>query len=122
VDGRRRAAFGASGEAFAERYLTSRGLELIERDVRLKNGQIDLVMRDRDCLVVVEVKARRRCGFGIPAEAVVGRKLRKLEALAETYHLLHPELGHNRRIDVVAVELDRRGQPATCEHIPSVTE
>src|SRR4030081_2260566 len=104
-----RAALGRAGEAAAEEWLCGAGMRLVERDVRLRNGQIDLVMLDGEHLVIVEVKARRGGDYGLPQEAVTGRKLAKLRELAETYCLLHPHIGVGVRIDVVAVELDRSG-------------
>jgi putative endonuclease len=95
-------------------------MRLVERDVRLRNGQIDLVMLDGTCLVVVEVKARRGRDFGLPQEAVTARKLNKLCELAQTYRLLHPRLGAGLRIDVVAVEMDRAGVSRACVHLPGV--
>jgi putative endonuclease len=93
---------------------------LVARDVRLRQGQIDLVMLDGDCLVVVEVKARSGPAYGLPQEAVGWRKLKKLKELTELFHQMYPGVGRSRRIDVVAVELDRSGRPARCEHIPNV--
>jgi putative endonuclease len=95
-------------------------MRLVARDVRLREGQIDLVMLDGDCLVIVEVKARSGPGWGLPQEAVGWRKLRKLRELTEIFHQANPGVGRSRRIDVVAVTLDRTGQPVRCEHIPNV--
>jgi putative endonuclease len=120
MDGDRRTALGRAGEAAAETYLVRRGMRLVERDVRLRNGQIDLVMLDGPCLVVVEVKARRGGDFGLPQEAVTRRKLAKLGDLAQTYRLLHPRLGVGLRIDVVAVAMNREGASRGCVHIPGV--
>jgi len=120
MDGHTRRQIGRSGETAAEAFLRGRGMRLVERDVRLRNGQIDLVMMDGECLVLVEVKTRRGGGFGLPQEGVHGRKLHKLRDLAETYHLLHPLLSRERRVDVVAVHMDRDGAIAGCEHIPNV--
>lgn len=120
MEGTRRAALGEAGEAAAAEFLCHAGLRLVERDVRLRNGQIDLVMLDGSQLVVVEVKARRGADYGPPQEAVTRRKLAKLRELAETYRLLHPNLGHGLRIDVVAVDLDRSGQAQSLVHIPGV--
>ena len=92
----------------------------VARDVRLRNGQIDLVMLDGDDLVLVEVKARRGVGFGLPQEAVDARKLGRLRRLAETYRQLQPRLGRSLRVDVVAVELDAAGEPGRCHHLPDV--
>ncbi|MFY9614269.1 MAG: YraN family protein, partial [Candidatus Dormiibacterota bacterium] len=96
------------------------GMRAVARDVRLKNGQIDLVMRDGKTLVLVEVKARRGSGYGLPQDAVDGRKLARLRRLAETYQLLHPSHGADLRVDVVAVDLDVAGRPGRCRHIPDV--
>jgi putative endonuclease len=95
-------------------------MRLVERDVRLRNGQIDLVMLDGSCLVVVEVKARRGGDFGPPQEAVTARKLTKLRELARTYRVLHPHLGAGLRIDVVAVAMNRVGASRGCLHIAGV--
>ena len=116
----RRAALGTAGEAAAEAYLVRGGMRLVESDVHLRNGQIDLVMLDGTCLVVVEVKARRGGDFGLPQEAVTVRKLIKLRELAQTYRLLHPRLGVGLRIDVVAVAMDRAGASQACVHLPGV--
>ncbi len=120
MDGDRRAALGRAGEAVAEAYLIRRGMRLVERDVRLRNGQVDLVMLDGQCLVLVEVKARRGGDFGLPQEAVTHRKLSKLRELALTYRLFHPRLGVGLRIDVVAVSMDRAGASQGCVHIRGV--
>jgi putative endonuclease len=117
----RRAALGRAGERAAEQFLGDAGMRLVERDVRLRNGQIDLVMLDADTLVIVEVKARTGGDYGLPQEAVTARKLAKLWELAQTYRVLHPGLGVGLRIDVVAVELDRAAVAHRCVHIPAVS-
>jgi putative endonuclease len=120
VEGTRRAALGEVGEAAAAEFLCRAGMRLVEHDVRLRNGQIDLVMLDGSLLVMVEVKARRGRDYGPPQEAVTRRKLAKLRELAETYRLLHPRLGRGLRIDVVAVDLDRSGKAQGLLHLPGV--
>ncbi|HEV3235329.1 MAG TPA: YraN family protein [Candidatus Dormibacteraeota bacterium] len=120
MDGRARAGRGTAAEIAAEEHLERTGMRAVARDVRLKNGQIDLVMRDGETLVLVEVKARRGSGYGLPQDAVDGRKLARLRRLAETYQLLHPSLGADLRVDVVAVDLDGAGRPGRCQHIPDV--
>jgi putative endonuclease len=95
-------------------------MQPIARDIRLRKGQIDLVMLNGYVLVVVEVKARRGVGFGLPQEAVDARKLARLRRLAETYGQLQPRLGRSLRVDVVAVELDAAGRPSRCHHLPDV--
>ncbi|MDQ6774330.1 MAG: YraN family protein [Candidatus Dormibacteraeota bacterium] len=120
MDGRTRAARGAAAEVAAERYLQRAGMRPVARDVRLPGGQIDLVMLDGDVLVVVEVKARRGTGFGLPEEAVDASKLARLRRLAAAYRRLNPGLGRALRVDVVAIELNADGGPGRCRHIADV--
>ena len=58
------ARIGAEGEAFAERYLTGRGMRVLDRNWRCSSGEIDLVLLDGDVVVVCEVKTRRSKAFG----------------------------------------------------------
>jgi putative endonuclease len=76
---------GAWGEELALRYLTRRGYELVERNYRTRYGELDLILRQADTLVFVEVKMRRGVGFGDPLEAVTPRKQAAIRALAERY-------------------------------------
>lgn len=115
-----RAERGTAAELAAERYLKGRGLRPLARDVRLKNGQVDLMMLDGKTVVVVEVKARRGHAYGLPQEAVDRRKMERLRRLAQIFHALNPELGPDLRIDVVAVDLDASGRPRRCHHIAGV--
>lgn len=120
MDGHRRAQLGAAAEAAAARYLADHGLDILELDVRLPSGQIDLVALDGDCLVIVEVKARSSHSFGPPAESVDFRKRARLRRLAGEYRAVHPGVGLGLRVDVVAVDLDRAGTAARFEHLPAI--
>ncbi len=120
MDGHRRAQLGSAAEAAAARFLEEAGLHILELDARLPGGQVDVVAMDGDCLVIVEVKARSSHAFGTPAEAVGFRKRQRLRRLAGEYRATHPGLGRRIRVDVVAVDLDRAGQPALMEHIPAI--
>jgi putative endonuclease len=103
-----RQAMGAYGESSAARHLTEeRGMVLLDRNWRCGEGEIDLVLRDGDTLVVCEVKTRRGTGFGDPLEAVDQDKFARLRRLAvrwlEHHGLRVPEV----RIDLVGVDLSR---------------
>jgi len=120
VDGSSRADLGRAGETAAEAFLVAAGMRLVERDVRLPTGQIDLVMLDGSSVVLVEVKSRRGGDYGLPQEAVTRRKLAKLRELAQTYRSLKPRLGASLRIDVVAVDMDRGGRARAFVHLKAV--
>ncbi|TWP35562.1 YraN family protein [Leekyejoonella antrihumi] len=113
---------GRRGEETAARYLQSRGLVLIDRNWRCREGEIDIVALDEgaDTLVVVEVKTRTSTRFGTPVEAVTPVKAARLRRLASCWLRDHP-LGVARvRIDVIGVLAPRGGRPQIT-HISDVT-
>ena len=77
-----RHADGRAAEAIAADHLSGRGLAIVERNVRSRHGEIDLVARDGDTLVFVEVRLRRSSAFGSAAESVDARKRRRLARAA----------------------------------------
>ena len=99
-----RQTFGKSGEDLAVTELERRGYAVLARRYRTKHGEIDIVARDGDTTVFVEVKARRTAEFGTAAAAVTTRKQRRLVSMAADY------LARNRlsdapcRFDVVAID------------------
>lgn len=101
---------GRKGEELAIRHLKRQGLKVIERNYHSPGGEIDLIARDGDTLVFIEIKARSSAAFGLPQEAVDTHKQKRLIEAARVYMAEH-RLGDNvkARFDVVAVHL---GQPA----------
>lgn len=94
---------GRVAEEHARRYLEAQGLTLEECNYRCRRGEIDLIMRDGDCLVFVEVRLRRSARYGGGAESVDRRKQQKLIHTAR--HYLQNRRAGNRpaRFDVVAL-------------------
>jgi len=82
---------GNRAEATACDYLQRQGLKLVERNYLCKRGEIDLIMRDGQDTVFVEVRYRRSDRFGSSAESVDWRKQAKLLATAEHYLQQHPK-------------------------------
>ncbi|RNL79837.1 YraN family protein [Nocardioides marmorisolisilvae] len=112
-------ALGRWGERVAERYLTDRGFTVLARNWRCGLGEIDLVLRDDDTLVVCEVKTRRSLEFGHPVAAVDEAKAERLSALAM---LWVEEMGLARvpvRVDVVGVVMPFVG-PLEIEHVRGI--
>ena len=101
------------------RYLRERGMEVLERNWRCPHGEVDVVARDGDCLVICEVKTRRSESFGEPVEAVTFEKARRLRRLAAAYVGAHSVGAAQVRIDVVGV-LCRPGAPAVVRHVVGV--
>lgn len=96
---------GHDAEGLAERFLSRQGLTLVTRNYRCRRGEIDLVMRDTDTLVFVEVRRRTSRAFGGGLDSVDARKRARLVATAEHY-LMMKRIGDERpcRFDVVAID------------------
>ncbi len=103
-----RTAIGRHAEQQALHYLQGRGLCLLERNFRSRFGEIDLIMREADCLVFIEVRYRRRRDFGGALASVDGNKQARLASTALYYLQRHPGSARGpTRFDVVALaELD----------------
>ena len=98
-------AVGREAEGLAERFLTRRGLVLVRRNYRCRRGEIDLVMRDSDTLVFVEVRRRTSRTFGGGRESVDLHKRARLVAAAEYYLAMHRTADDPPcRFDVVAID------------------
>ncbi len=92
-------------EEMAARWLERRGLTILQRNYRCKLGEIDLIARDGQALVFVEVRARSNPRFASAAASVDRRKQQRLLRTAQHYLCRHPEASDlHCRFDVIAVE------------------
>ena len=116
---------GARGERIALRYLRSRGMRLVARNLVLGAGEVDLLCRDRTgVLVVVEVKTREvdAQASGPPPEAsITAAKRKKLLILAADVARRSRVDARSVRIDVVAVELRSGARAVVRHHVRAVT-
>lgn len=110
---------GRYGEDLAARYLSDHGLAVLERNWRCELGEIDIVAREGDTLVVCEVKTRRGLNYGSPLESITYRKLAKLRKLSGRWLHAHQLRPAAIRIDVVAVLFDHN-TPPTVDHVRGV--
>ncbi len=105
-----RQRLGKWGETVAEAFLQGKGLVSIGKNIRTRYGEIDLLMKDRDGLIFVEVKTRTSLDFGTPEESITPRKQLRMVQSAEACMQEHPEWGSNWRIDVLSI-FGRPGDP-----------
>jgi putative endonuclease len=102
-----RQALGAAGEAVAARWYEDHGYELLERNWRRRQGEVDLIVRKGRTVVFCEVKTRTTDRFGSGAEAVPAAKQRRIRSLAGRWlSELTPASGRARvevRFDVVSI-------------------
>ncbi len=117
-----RVSLGRQGEALAAAHLVTQGWEILARNWRTRAGELDIVARDGEWLVFVEVRTRRvgRRGAaptaGTPEESVTPRKQLQLIAMSEAYLFEVPFAGPVR-IDIVALELAADGAITRLNHI-----
>ncbi len=104
---------GREGERAAARYLRGKGMKILYRGYRASVGEIDLIARDGDRLVFVEVKTRRR---GIPAEAVDPGKQRRITLTALHFQRKFGVLGVGSRFDIVSVTWPEAATAPVIEH------
>lgn len=102
---------GQSGEEAACAYLAKLGYRIVGRNIKFKNGEIDIVAWEGRTLCFVEVKTRSSEDYGSPFEAVSYFKQRKLSRLALTYLKFNRLLETTARFDVVAILKTPDGQP-----------
>jgi putative endonuclease len=116
---------GVRGEKLAARFLRREGFKILDRNFRgRRGGEIDLVCRDHDTLVFVEVKTRTRQDFGRPSDAVKREKQRRISlgALAWLRLLGNPDVVF--RFDIVEVIVTKEAKPRielirSAFHLPS---
>lgn len=97
-------AEGVIAEYQAGEYLKSIGYQILGRNVNFKGaGELDIVLKDKDTLVFVEVKYRSSKDFGHPIESVTASKVRKLIRAAELYLAANPGHQGDIRFDVISV-------------------
>jgi putative endonuclease len=120
-----RGALGRYGEDLAARRLRAAGMVVLERNWRCAAGEIDIVARDHDALVVCEVKTRRSRGYQHPMAAVTPAKAARLRRLAARWLSERWLVRYGRppaggvRLDVIGVLLPERGAPVV-EHARGV--
>jgi putative endonuclease len=99
-----RNALGQWGEDLAVQHLVSQGFEVLDRNWRCREGELDIVARDGAVLVFVEVKTRSGLLYGEPAEAVTSAKARRVRRLSARWLVeRRPEGYWELRFDVVSV-------------------
>jgi putative endonuclease len=94
---------GRWGEQAAAEYLEQKGYTILERNFRAEHSEVDIIARQDNVLVFVEVKARSSNRYGYPEHSVTPRKKMHIMSAAEKYILEHPEF-QTWRVDVIAVE------------------
>ena len=111
-----RQILGDKGEKQAARYLKKKGYKIVTSNYKCQYGEIDLIARDADILIFIEVKTRTSCDFGGPAAAVDFRKQKQISKVAHHYLVTHHNDDVDARFDVISI-LSPNGKKTEIEHI-----
>jgi len=96
---------GNEGENLAASFLVQKGFEIIERNYRYGKGELDIIAKDKEFLVFVEVKTRESLEYGLPEEAITKRKITQIRKIAEAYLAENNLTDESIRFDVIAILL-----------------
>ena len=114
---------GKYGETLACEFLKKQGYKILERNFRIRGGEIDIVAKDRDYLVFVEVKARYSHEYGLPVESITPWKVRALLKSAAFYIQKIKWGDKPYRVDMVSVDfVDRQRDDPNLELYKNITD
>ncbi len=118
---------GNRGEEYAVSFLIHNGWQIVDRNFRIRGGEIDIIAIETDVntrektLVFVEVKTRSSNAFGEPLESIGYYKIRALIKATQFYKLKHPRSPDLMRIDAVSVLVNEEGQLMDIELVKNIT-
>ncbi len=113
---------GRLGENLAQGFLKKKGYHILETNYRSARDEIDVIARQGNYLVFIEVRTKSSFQYGIPEESITVNKMRHLERAAHNYLQSHEKLDRPWRFDLVAVELDASNNPVRIDLIENALE
>jgi len=111
---------GNLGEAIASDFLQAKGYKYLDQHFTTPFGELDLVMKELDTIVFVEVKTRTSETFGLPEASVTPEKIQKLQKTGLLWLQANPDAPDDWRLDVVAVLLDRHKNIRDIHHFINI--
>lgn len=112
---------GEEGERFAAEYLKKQGYTLLERNFRIRGGEIDIIARLAEEIIFFEVKSRSNSNYGYPEEGVDFFKKKHIaRAVKEYIRKLRISESTYLRFDVIAIEFDQSGHVFNLRHIKNI--
>lgn len=114
-------SLGAHGERLAADYLRLQGFRLLARNWRCRHGELDLIMRDGDTTVAVEVKTRSGRGYGTPLEAITPDKAARLRRLLSEWVRESGSSPLRLRVDAVGITIEPRTHTPHIDHLRGIS-
>lgn len=113
---------GMLGEKLACDFLGKNGYNILETNYRCPEGEIDIIARQEETLVFIEVRTKKSRRFGTPEESITPTKMERLRTVAAHYGQNRSNLPASWRIDVVAIQMDSQGKVSRIEIIENAVE
>jgi putative endonuclease len=110
---------GKQGEMLAQQFLRDKGYTLIETNFRCRTGEIDLIAKDGDIVVFIEVRTVTSPKFGPAYQSVTYRKQQQVKRVALFYAARHNLVNTQFRFDVIGITLNRKTGDHQIEHLPN---
>ncbi len=107
---------GQNGEKLAQTHIKKLGYKILTTNYRIRNGEVDIIAKDNDVLVFLEVKSRKSTSCGTPLSSITWRKQKKISGVALEYILRNNLVDTDARFDVISVTWDSTHSPRI-EHI-----
>ena len=95
--------FGIIGEKIAQDYLRNNGYDILETNFYTKRGEIDIIAKNDNYIIFIEVKTRTNMKYGTPAMAVNSTKRKHIKSVAKTFLYLNKLYGYDVKFDVIEV-------------------
>lgn len=108
---------GSYGEDLASDYLNKINYKFLIRNFRTRNGEIDLIFKDVDIIVFIEVKSRYSYHFGLPCESVTYLKQKQIFNISKYFLYKYKLLKYNCRYDVIEIYFNKNDNTYFIEHI-----
>ena len=112
---------GAVGEQIAAHFLLGKGYEIVMQNYWTRVGEIDIIARNREFIIFVEVKTKSNINFGKPHEQVTKEKLRRMISACRLYCQEHGIGDKLIRIDVISIHCDKESHQANIKHFEGIT-
>lgn len=102
---------GEEGELLAIELLKNKGFEIVKKNYRFGKGEIDIIAKEKDFIVFIEVKTRENLNYGEPEEAITKSKQKQLRKIAQCYLAEKKIVDYNCRFDVIGILLEKGKMP-----------
>jgi len=113
---------GILGERVARDFLGRNGYDVLETNYRCPGGEVDIIAKQEDTLVFIEVRTKKSRQFGSPEESITLAKKERLRNVVAHYGQNHNDLPAVWRIDVVAIQMDTNNRVSRIELIVNAVD